>query len=269
MHLGIKNKVALITAASTGLGFACAEALHQEGAKVAICSRNQDKVDRAVARLKEQGDPNTVLGMAIDYTHIEATEQFLLTVAEKLGPIDILVCSSGGPPTGKASDFTTTDYMQALENNLLALARISLAVLPTMRVSKWGRIIFISSFVVEQPSPTLALSNVARAGLHGFAKSLALETASDGVMVHCVMPGRINTDRIIQLTRKAAEVNDRALNEQMAIEFAKIPAGRYGQPKELANLVAFLCSDCASYMTGTAIAVDGGQLISNEMTTTI
>lgn len=266
MNFGIKNKVALITAASTGLGFACAEALHQERAKVAICSRSQDKVNKALTRLREQGDPDTVLGMAVDYTNIQQTEYFLRTVAEKLGTIDILVCSSGGPPTGKATDFTTTDYAQAIENNLLALARVSLAVVPAMRMNKWGRIVFISSFVAEQPSPTLALSNVARAGLHGFAKSLALEVAADGVMVHCVMPGRINTDRIIQLTRNTAEANHRPLNEQMAIEFAKIPTGRYGQPKELANLVAFLCSECASYMTGTTIAVDGGQLISNEMT---
>lgn len=266
MNFGIKNKVAFVTAASTGLGFACAEALHQEGAKVAICSRNQNKVNNAVARLKEHGNPEAVLGMAVDYTNIQQTEQFLRTVEEKLGTVDILVCSSGGPPPGKATDFTTADYAQAIENNLLALARVSLAVVPAMRMKKWGRIVFISSFVAEQPSPTLALSNVARAGLHGFAKSLALEVATDGVLVHCVMPGRINTDRIIQLTRNTAEANNRSLGEQMAIEFAKIPTGRYGQPKELANLVAFLCSECASYMTGTTIAVDGGQLISNEVT---
>jgi len=266
MNFGIKNKVAVVTAASTGLGFACAEALHQEGAKVAICSRTQEKVENAVTQLKERGEPDAVLGMAVDYTNVQQMEQFLRTVEEKLGTVDILVCSSGGPPPGKATDFTTAVYAQAIENNLLALARISLAVVPTMRMNKWGRIIFISSFVAEQPSPTLALSNVARAGLHGFAKSLALEVAADGVMVHCVMPGRINTNRIIQLTRKTAEESNRPLNEQMAIEFAKIPAGRYGQPKELANLVAFLCSECASYMTGNTISVDGGQLICNEMT---
>jgi len=231
MNFGIKNKVAFVTAASTGLGFACAEALHQEGAKVAICSRNQNKVNNAVARLKEHGNPEAVLGMAVDYTNIQQTEQFLRTVEEKLGTVDILVCSSGGPPPGKATDFTTADYAQAIENNLLALARVSLAVVPAMRMKKWGRIVFISSFVAEQPSPTLALSNVARAGLHGFAKSLALEVATDGVLVHCVMPGRINTDRIIQLTRNTAEANNRSLGEQMAIEFAKIPTGRYGQPK--------------------------------------
>lgn len=266
MNFGIKDKVALITAASTGLGFACAEALLQEGAKVAFCSRSADKVKRAVAQLKERGPAEAILGGVVDYTHAEQTDAFLRTVAEKLGSIDILVCSSGGPPPGKATDFTVTDYAKALENNLLALARVSLTVVPNMRVRKWGRIVFISSYVAEQPSPTLALSNVARIGLHGFAKSLALEVAADGVMVHCVMPGRINTARIIDLTRKAAETNGRSLNEQMAIEFARIPAGRYGQPKELANLVTFLCSECASYMTGTTVAVDGGLLISSETT---
>ncbi len=260
MDFGIKGKVAVLTGASSGLGFACAEVLLEEGAKVAICSRNAERVTQAVNRLKEKGNDKAVWGEAVDYTDVAKMDTFLANVQEKLGTINILVCSSGGPTPGIATQFDASAYLQAIENNLLSLVRVGLAVVPDMRMNKWGRIIFLSSYAAVQPIPTLALSNVARSGLHAFAKTLATEVAGDGVTVNCVMPGRINTDRILQLTRKDAEANRRTLNEQMAVEFKTIPAGRYGQPRELANLVAFLCSANASYITGSAIAVDGGMV---------
>lgn len=261
MELGIKDKVALVTASSTGLGFACAQTLLQEGAKVAIGSRQQQKVTTAVEQLAEWGAQEAILGAAVDYTQTEAMTHYLAEVQEKLGSIDILVCSSGGPAMGSVTEFDTQAYSHALEDNLLAMIRLSLALLPNMQANKWGRIIFITSSAAVQPIPSLALSNVARAGLHSFAKTLAQDVAKEGITVNCVMPGKINTDRMMAVTRKRAADNQRSLNEQMAMDFAKIPAGRYGQPQELANLVTFLCSEKASYINGSAIAVDGGAIM--------
>lgn len=258
MELGIKNKVALLTGASTGLGFACAESLAREGAKIAFCSRTPEKVTQATQRLIEIAGTDNVLGRPMDYNNSEQMTQLLEETQEKLGPVDMLVCSSGGPTPGRVTEFEAADYLQAIENNLTSMIRIGLSVLPNMQANKWGRIVFITSSAAVQPITNLALSNVARSGLHAFAKTLANEVAIDGITVNCVMPGKINTDRIMEITRKSAEEQGRSLNEQMAIEFAKIPAGRYGQPQELANLVTFLCSDKASYLTGGALAVDGG-----------
>jgi len=259
MDFGIKQKVALITGASTGLGYACAEVLLEEGATVAICSRNQEKITKAVTALQEKaGNPARILGKAVDYNDTAAMNTYLGEIREKLGEPDILVCSSGGPAPGVATDFVAEDYLQAIENNAISLVRLTLNLVPTMQARKWGRVVYITSSAAVQPIPSLALSNVARCGLHGFAKTLASEIAKEGVTVNCVMPGRINTDRIISLTRKNAADHGRSLQEQMARDFETMPAGRYGQPRELANLVGFLCSDCASYITGSAIAVDGG-----------
>ncbi|EIJ41024.1 dehydrogenase of unknown specificity [Beggiatoa alba B18LD] len=260
MDFGIRHKVALVTGASTGLGFATAQVLLQEGAKVAICARTPEKVKQAVAKLAETTDPANIVGMVADYTNRQTVDTLFSHVQEKLGMVDILVCSSGGPAVGNALAFETTDYLNAIENNLLSMIALSSRVLPSMQNRKWGRIVYITSSAAVQPLPNLALSNVARSGLHAYAKSLATEVAKDNITVNCVMPGRINTDRIMNLVRIRAEQHQRHLNEEMARDFEAIPAGRYGQPQELANLVGFLCSDCASYITGSAIAVDGGAI---------
>ncbi len=259
MDLGIHNKVALVTGASSGLGYASAEALLKEGAKVAICSRTPEKVEAAVKRLEEIR-PNAVLGIVADYTNPEHMKAFIAETEERLGTIDILVCSSGGPPAGQALEFDTADYQKAIDNNLLSMMNLTMQLLPKMQMKKWGRIVYITSSAAVQPIPSLALSCVARSGLHAYAKALSTQIAIDGITVNCVMPGKINTDRIMNLTRKYAEDNHRSLNEQMAVDFKTIPAGRYGQPRELGNAVAFLCGDIASYITGSAIAVDGGAI---------
>ncbi|ALG66792.1 SDR family oxidoreductase [Beggiatoa leptomitoformis] len=261
MDFGIRHKVALVVGSSTGLGFSTAQVLLQEGVKVAICSRTQEKVDKAVSTLTAQATTDQqVYGMVADYTSPQQLDILLTNVQEKLGKIDILVCSSGGPIPGTATEFDSNDYAKAIENNLLAMIRLSALVLPNMQNRKWGRIVYITSSAAVQPLPNLALSNVARSGLHAYSKSLATEVAKDNITVNCVMPGRINTDRIMDLVRLRAEQHHRHLNEEMGRDFEAIPAGRYGQPRELANLVGFLCSDCASYITGSAIAVDGGAI---------
>jgi len=261
MDLGIKNKVALLTGASSGLGFASAEVLLQEGAKVAICSRNAAKVEAAVQRLKERvNNPDHVFGMVADYNDPVQAKAFVKATQEKFGGIDILVCSSGGPAPGTATQFEAAQYQQAMQNNCLSFIDLTLSLVPTMRGKKWGRIVYITSSAAVQPVPSLVLSNVARTSLHAFAKSLSVEIAHDGVTVNCVMPGKLNTDRIMDLVRISAGKRGATLQEEMSQDFSKIPAGRYGQPRELGTLVGFLCSDCASYITGSAIAVDGGAI---------
>lgn len=260
MDLGISNKVALITGSTTGLGFACAQMLLAEGAKVAISSRSQNNADIAAEKLRADAKHDHVYAEAVDYTDSAAMDTYLATIEEKFGIVDILVCSSGGPPLGTATQYEVNDYAAAINNNLLSLMRLTTKVLPKMQARQWGRIVYITSSAAVQPIPNLALSNVARSGLHAYAKTLAAEVAKDGVTVNCVMPGRINTDRIMHLVRDRAEKSDSSLQAIMQQDFATIPAGRYGQPKELANAVAFLCSDAASYITGSAIAVDGGAI---------
>lgn len=250
MDLGIKNKVALVQGASTGLGFAAAEELAKEGCQVAICSRNMERIELAVEKIKQKTGTK-VHGYACDLNDPRDRAAMLDSIRATLGPIDILVANNGGPPSGDALSFTDDQWQEALNSNLIAMKDSAQAVLPAMVERKWGRIIFITSVSVKQPIETLIMSNTARAGLTGYAKSLSTRVAAEGVTVNMVLPGIHETDRVKELH---AELADPAL-------IAKdIPMGRMGQPNELAAVIAFLASVRASYVTGQSIVVDGGMV---------
>lgn len=250
MDFGLKNKVALVQGASTGLGFAAAEELATEGCQVAICSRNLERVEQAVEKIK-QNTGTMVHGYACDLNDTQDRATMIDLIRTTLGPIDILVANNGGPPSGDALSFTDEQWQEALNSNLIAMKDSAQVVLPGMIEKKWGRIIFITSVSVKQPIDTLIMSNTARAGLTGYAKSLSTRVASEGVTVNMVLPGIHETDRVKELH---AELADPAL-------IAKdIPMGRMGQPNELAAVIAFLASTRASYVTGQSIVVDGGMV---------
>ncbi len=200
------------------------------------------------------------IGLEGDITDPDAPRRLVAATIDAFGPIDILVGSTGGPPPGTALDVEADAYDGALDLLVKPMVRLSHLVLPTMRERGFGRIVFVTSTTVREPATMLVLSNAVRMAVHGFAKSLAHQVASDGVTVNCVQPGRIATDRVASLDTAAADATGRSLDDVQNAARRTIPTGRYGEPSEFGSVVAFLCSQQAAYVTGASVPVDGGAL---------
>lgn len=244
MDLGISGKRAAVAAAGSGLGYACAEALVAEGARVTICGSDPGRTAAAAQRLGGETG-----WLTADLRVPDEAGRFVAAAADAMGGVDILVVNGPGPAPGTALGTPVEAYQQALDTSLLAVVRMCLAAVPAMRAGHWGRIVAITSLGVRQPYPNLALSNAARAGATGFLRTLAREVAPDGVTVNSVQPGVHATDRVRRVYGDGAA---------LAEVTGTVPAGRLGEPRELGALVAFLCSAHAGYLTGAAIPVDGG-----------
>ena len=247
MDLGIDGRIALVTGASKGLGLGIAKALAAEGARVAMSSRSQERIDAAAAEVPG------ARGFVHDNTDVDGADRLIGAVHDELGAVEILVVNTGGPPAGEPLGFTREQWEAAYRTLVLSPMELIERAVPGMRERGWGRIVNVSSYAVREPIAYLMLSNAHRSATLAAFRTLARQLAGDGITLNTVLAGMIATDRLIELgggSREAVEENARE----------QVPAGRLGRVEEFAAAAAFLCSDAASYVTGAALAVDGGLL---------
>jgi len=251
------GRVAVVCGASAGLGFAVAEELLRQGKRTIIVSRSEERITAATDALRA-ATGGEVAGVAVDLSEPEGPARVVSATRDLFGQPEIIVTNGGGPPTMKAINASSSDLMAACELLLLPVQRFLELCLPPMRTAGWGRLVAITSIAVREPQPMLVLSNTLRAGLTGYLKSVADEVASNGVTVNSVLPGFTATDRLTELAKANAETSGTTAEAIMAGWAALAPVGRLLEPAEVAAAVAFLCSDAASGITGTALPVDGG-----------
>ncbi|KAA3620393.1 MAG: SDR family NAD(P)-dependent oxidoreductase [Calditrichaeota bacterium] len=257
MDLGIKKKHAYVAASSRGLGFAAALELAREGAQVSICGRNLKTITAAAKEITRLTKAD-VLPIVTDISTAEEIEKSVAAARENFGPIEILVNNAGGPPAGLFDDIGEDGWQRGFELTLMSAVRLIHAVLPGMKKRSWGRIVNITSISVKQPIQGLFLSNALRPGIIGMAKSLAEEVAGLGITINNVCPGWTETERVNEILQARIESSGKTMDEEMRLATESIPMGRMGKPAELAAMIAFLCSERASYITGVSVPVDGG-----------
>ncbi len=257
MDLGLKGRVALVAAGSKGLGRAVATALAREGAAVAVNGRDGAAL-RQTARQIEAETKAEILPLAGDLSLPDTAGLLVEKTVARFGRLDILVTNAGGPPPGAFREITEDQWRAAVDLTLMSAVRLIRAALPAMKKNRWGRIVNLTSVTVRQPAVHMVLSNALRSGVTAMAKSLAEETAKDGILVNNAAPGSFLTDRLASLLEAGARKTGRTREQALESLTAGIPLGRAGRPEEFADAVVFLCSERASYITGATLVVDGG-----------
>ncbi len=253
MDLSLAGRVALVGGASQGIGYACARLLAAEGADVAIVARRSAPLAEAAARIRAETG-RRVLEIPADIRVAADCERIVAAAGAEYGRIDVLVNNDGAPPLGLLQDFDDVAWDKAIQQNLMSVVRLTRRALPLMRVNGYGRIVNITALSAIQPIPKFGLSVATWAGVIGFAKTLSLELAAEGITVNTICPGRIDTGRLAKVFGNGDEQA-----EMLARIRREIPMGRVGEPDEIAGLVAFLASRYGGYMTGATLHVDGGR----------
>lgn len=256
MDLEIDNRVAVVTGASKGMGFAVAKALAVEGVKVFMVARDSQALEDAAEVIRMSG--GTAQTLAGDVANPTLPATVLSKVQGLWGSVDILVNNAGGPPMGTFLEQTPATWEAALQTNLLSVVRFCQAVVPSMKTKQWGRIVSITSTVSKEPSPQMVLSATARAGVAAFTKAIAIELASYNISANVLCPGGVLTDRLRNLLQTRSEREGREYEILLRESQASIPAQRFADPNEIADVILFLCSERGGYITGVNLSVDGG-----------
>jgi 3-oxoacyl-[acyl-carrier protein] reductase len=257
MDLGLKGKVALVTGASRGLGFATASTLAREGCRVAINSRSQENADTAAQKIAAESGTQAI-GLAGDVSNPAVPEQLIEMTVAAFGGLDLLFTNAGGPPSGAFEAHEETTWQKAIDLSLMSHVRLIRAALPYLRQSGAPSVLTVTSISVKQPIVNLVLSNSIRAATVGLTKSLALELGAEGIRFNSILPGWTETERVADLMAFRAKNNNTTVEEEIEKQSAESPLGRMGQPQEFANAAVFLLSPAASYITGVMLNVDGG-----------
>ena len=257
MDLGLKNKIALVTGASRGLGYATALFLAREGCRVAINGRDETKTKPAAEKIAQETGAQ-VIGLAGDVSDASVPEKLIQQTVAAFGGIDILITNAGGPPPGPFDSFDESAWQKAVDVSFMSHVRLMRTALPHLRKSEAASVLAVTSWVAKQPMLNLVLSNSIRAATAGLVKSLALELGRDGIRFNSIMPGWTVTERVQDLMAFRAKTNSTTVDEEIAKQVLEIPLGRMARPEEFANVAAFLVSPAASYVHGVALPVDGG-----------
>jgi 3-oxoacyl-[acyl-carrier protein] reductase len=257
MDLGIKGRVAVVAGASRGLGKAIARGLSAEGARVAVCSRGREQIERAAREIAAETG-GELFAHPADVSRHEEAAGFVSAAADRFGGVDILVTNAGGPPSTTFIEATDAMWQAGFDLTFGSVVSMVRAAFPFMKAAGWGRVVNVTSVAVKQPIDGLILSNAIRAAVVGLAKTLSVELAPHGILVNTVCPGYTATERVEELAAATARARGISADEAKARWEGMIPLRRLGRPEELADLVVFLASDRASYITGATIQVDGG-----------
>lgn len=255
MDLGIGNRVAMVAAASKGIGKACAMALAQEGCKVSICARNAEELERTRSEIASHSQ---VIAIVADVSSASDLGNWYQQTIDRFGQVDILVTNTGGPPVKRFMELSDEQWLAGVESTLMNVVRLSRLVFPGMRERRWGRIIHLTSLVAKQPVDELTISSALRAGLSGLTKTMANQFGPHNITVNAILTGHIMTDRQRALADVRVKERGITYEEYFAEQAAEIPLRRIGEPRELGEVVAFLASERASYVTGVSLQVDGG-----------
>jgi 3-oxoacyl-[acyl-carrier protein] reductase len=257
MDLHLKDKCALVTGSSRGLGFATALALAKEGCKVAVNSSDEANISAAAAKISTLTQAH-ILGLVGDLSDPHVPERLVNEASRLMGALDILVTNAGGPPSGPFESFDEVAWQKAIDLSLMSHVRLIKAALPYLRNSKIPSVLTVTSFSVKQPIPNLVLSNSIRAATVGLTKSLALELGREGIRFNSILPGWTRTERVTELMSFRSRQNGTTIETEIAQQSKESPLGRMGTPEEFANAAVFLVSPVASYITGVMLTVDGG-----------
>ncbi len=255
MNLEINNRVAMVAAASKGLGKACALALAKEGCRVSICARNAEDLENARAEIASHAD---ALAVVSDVASAADLEKWVDQTVERFGQVDILVTNTGGPPVKRFLELTDEQWLAGVESTLMNVVRLSRLVIPGMQSRKWGRIIHLTSLVAKQPVDELTISSTIRAGLSGLTKTMANQLGPDNITVNAILTGHILTDRQYAIADLRVKERGITYDQYFAQAATEIPLRRLGDPREVGEVVAFLASERASYVSGVSLQIDGG-----------